>query len=156
MGKGGRSGPTPKPKEMLEATGSPYVDRSRQNEPRPRNEYPSTDVDLLTHERTVFDNICARLLDLNILGHTDGNAIARYAKLLCQYNTVCKSIAEEGEQTLSASGNIQRTPCSIVRIQLEGSLIAIEKQFGLTPSARAGLETVAAPSSGGGIRGLVG
>lgn len=152
----GSRGPTRTPTVRLAEVGSHRAKSRAKKEPTPDKTKPKTTLKLTTAERRVFNNICKLLSSMNLQAATDGNAIARYAINLLKYQDACDWCSKHGETfpVYEMVGgerkirHVKRFPQSQIRNELEGTLLRLEREFGLTPSARAGLE-VEAPNMKG-------
>lgn len=151
----GRRGPPRTPTEHLKLVGSWRADQREGKEPKPEAAKPESQVSLTDEEKVVYDQICDLVTGMGLQAKTDGNAIARYAKNLVLYNSLCEFCATngehlptyeiiEGEQTIVG---MERFPQSKQKNEVELMLIRLEREFGLTPAARASLhvETTSKP-----------
>lgn len=136
----GRRGPAKTPTAVLKMTGSHRAKSRDKVEPKPPTDTPESEIVLSDAEQRVFDSVCAHLRSMQLEASTDGAAVARYAKGIIRYNEVCAVTDKEGESYLTEKGDYKRRPESSIRNELENTLLKLEREFGLTPSARAGLE----------------
>jgi P27 family predicted phage terminase small subunit len=146
----GRRGPARTPTELLKLQGSWRADKRDAKEPKAPKGTPETLlIDLTKTERDVFDQTCRILESMGVLNKTDGTAISRYAKAVVRYNKVSAFCEKRGETypqyVTDREGNktikgIKRFPESYIRNELENTLLRLEREFGLTPSSRAGIE----------------
>ena len=151
----GSRGPARTPTAQLALVGSTRAKQRMEKEPKPDTTKPKTTLKLTTDERRVFTNICKLLKSMSLQAATDGNAIARYARNLLKYQDACDWCEEHGEtyelhQTVKGEKllkGVRRYPQSQIRNELEGTLLRLEREFGLTPSARSGLEVDVKPST---------
>jgi P27 family predicted phage terminase small subunit len=152
----GSRGPTRTPTVKLAELGSHRAKSRAKKEPQPDTTKPKTTLKLTAAERRVFNNVCKLLKSMNLQAATDGNAIARYAMNLLKYQDACDWCAEHGEsyevfETVKGEKSlkgVRRYPQSQIRNELESTLLRLEREFGLTPSARAGLEVENANTKG--------
>ena len=133
------SGPPRTPTATLKLHGSRLVKEREAKEPKPPTGKPTASVTLTRPERRIYDKTCGLIKSMGLQAKTDGNAIARYAKNLARYNAVCKFMETHGEFYEGKVG-VVRWPQSRIRTELETTLLRLEREFGLTPSARASLE----------------
>ena len=144
--------PTPKPTALLKLHGSKWGKYSRsKDEPKPAEERPKTTIKLNRAERRVFNQIADLVKGMGMQANTDGNAIARYAAAVTKWNSIKAFLDKHGDtygvyDTLpdGRKGELKytrRMPESIIANELETTCLRLEKEFGLTPSSRAGLVT---------------
>lgn len=150
----GERGPAPEPTAKLKRRGSRRAKARQQNgEPMPP---PGTDVeppDWLTDEAAAakFRQLAPQLLELELLTVADVDAFGRYCEVWARWREMETIIAGEGA-TYDLSDKDGKYRCSQQRPevgianQLLKHLAQLEKAFGLTPSARAGLGNVPKPS----------
>jgi len=116
----GRRGPARTPTKVLALSGS-WRAKSRTDEPPADGKTPICPAWLGKHAKTTWRYIVPRLADMGVLGSTDRNTLARYCQLFVRW----REAEASGDVTLS--------------IKLSAHLLKLEREFGLTPSARAGL-----------------
>lgn len=146
----GRRGPAKTPTELLKLQGSWRAKKRDTKEPKAPKGTPETLlVDLTEREKNVFDQTCKVLDSMGVLNKTDGTAISRYCKAIVRYNDICDFCEKNGDtyQQHATDKNgetilkaVRRYPESTIRNELENTLLRLEREFGLTPSARAGIE----------------
>jgi len=113
----GRRGPIPTPTAILKLRGSRLAAR-RQGEPIPPPGLPKCPGWLTPEEKAIFRQV-ARLLDgMGIAAATDANPLAMYARMLAKWITYPDPTAREP-------------------MRLAGPLLALEREFGLSPASRA-------------------
>ena len=152
----GTRGPGRTPTQILKMSGSNRAVAREGKEPKPDATKPNSTVKMTPQERRVYDKMCRMLRDMGLQASTDGNAIARYAKALIRFNTTCEFLEKHGESYAvydkHADGSktikmMRRFPESTLRNELEVIILRLEREFGLTPSARASLEVDVKPST---------
>ena len=145
----GRRGPPRTPTSLLKIAGSNRAASREGKEPKPDASRPKTSVKMSAPERRVFNTVCKKLKGMGLQADTDGDAIARYAKNLARYNLMSAFTDKHGDtypvydrhkDGTKSIRIMKRFPESNIRNELETTLLRIEKDFGLTPSARSGLE----------------
>jgi len=121
------SGPAKTPTNVLKMRGSPLAG-NRSNEPVADRRRPRRPSWLSKDAKTIWRRIVPQLEAMGVLAICDRNALARYCDLVERYIRL-SSTPCEGQLTLL----LKMTPV----------LIRLEREFGLTPSARAGLSVPA-------------
>jgi len=146
----GKRGPPRTPTAILKLHGSHRAASREGNEPKPKAAQPRASIKLSAIERRVFNTACGLVESMGLQAATDGNALARYAKNVVRYNAACEFIEKHGESYAVYDRHndgtktirmMKRFPESFLRNELESTLLRLEQQFGLTPAARASLET---------------
>ena len=144
----GSRGPQKTPTVQLALVGSHRAKSREGKEPKPKQAKPSTSIKLTTAEKRVFNKTYDMLKSMRLHAASDGNALARYAKNVVLYNAVQAACDEYGEtvpvvKTINGEDVVtgrKRSDESRIRNELESTLLRLEREFGLTPSARAGLQ----------------
>ena len=145
----GRRGPAPTPTKILALRGSPRGSKNPK-EPRPAVECPPAPTWIGEDARKVYDIFGARLLAVGLMTAVDENALARYAVLWVRYRRCEEFVAKHGEaypvrarqQWSGEPGQIQSFksyPQAKMALGLAAELLRLEREFGLTPAARARL-----------------
>jgi len=119
----GRRGPPRTPTAVLAQRGS-WLAKTRPNEPRPAVESPDRPDWLNDEAAAVWDQVVPFLLEIGVLSRVDSNALARYCVGVVRF------------QRLFNHPNAQVTAVS----KLAAQLLRLEKQFGMTPSARQSIQ----------------
>ena len=144
----GARGPARTPTVRLALVGSHRAKSREAKEPKPKQLKPPTSIKLTSKEKRVFDKAYDLLKSMMLHAQTDGNALARYAKNVVLYNDCCAFIEQHGH-THAVTRIIDGKPKTVgakrfaesrIRNELESTLLRLEREFGLTPSARAGLQ----------------
>ena len=129
------------PTRILQLTGSKRAKYNRSaTEPKPGSSKPTTNIKLNTTERRIFDATCKKIAALQLQASTDGNSVARYAQLVNQFNKLKAFCDKNGHSYTANCGDPRRRPESQQLNETAGLLLRLEREFGLTPSARAGLQ----------------
>lgn len=140
----GKRGPAPKPKKVLEMRGSWRAKRNPKA-PEPDVERPPCPKWLPKEARRVWDELAPVLLQMKVLARADRNALARYAITWARWREAEETIQKEGQvivkwvmsrdgEPVEAGETI--SPWVQVAARLADQLGRIEREFGLTPSAR--------------------
>ena len=140
MGKRGRAR---EPTAVLEMKGSWRGVKRAKTEPEPPSGLPDRPEWLADSEVAVWDQVVDNLDKIGTLATTDGVAIARYCALMVQW-VLAKQYVDEHGMTFSVvdklGNELHRThPLGTKYLQLLPHILRLEQEFGLTPSARAGL-----------------
>lgn len=145
----GRRGPPRTPTKILKIVGSTLARAREGREPQPRDADPKPQLDMTRAERHVYRQVVAHLTSMNLRAASDGNALARYAKLVVQYNSLTEFLAKhghvypvhqvhrDGSKTLK---QMRRFPQSLQQTECAYDMLRLEREFGLTPAARASLD----------------
>ena len=139
----GDRGPSPTPTRRLELRGS-WRAKTRPDEPRPKAKKPRAPSWLTKDAKSVFSSLVRRLHAEGMVTGLDENALARYADLFVQYRQASEFIAKFGAfHAVPGKGGAPATfrtlPHAYRVLALAGELIRLEREFGLTPAARARL-----------------
>ncbi len=143
----GKRGPSRTPTRILELRGS-WRAKTRAGEPAPRRARPRCPDWLSEDARKVFAVVVRRLWAMEVGTRTDEEAIARYADLLVQYRRVSAFVTQHGEAYVVRGKprregeegpvvGIKPYPQAKRQETLAMLLLRLEKEFGLTPAARA-------------------
>ena len=146
-----RPGPRPTPTRILNLRGSWRAMRNPK-EPQPKVAKPAAPAWLSDDAKAVFDVIAERLHATGVLTVADELALARYADLSVQYRRCAEFTAKHGDVhvTYGRPGpngeqgrptGIQVFPQAKLKLALASALLQLEREFGMTPAARAGLRT---------------
>ncbi len=165
----GRRGPAPLPNRILELRGSNRAGR-RGTEPEPEKpkRAPKCPTWLPKKCRAHFRSLVRQLHAMGVLATIDIEALARYSRLVYRYREAEAWIEENGTayivrgrplkgddgKPIPESGpilSVKTFPQVREARALASQLLNLEREYGLTPSARARLATDegGAPSAGG-------
>jgi P27 family predicted phage terminase small subunit len=156
----GSRGPARTPTVRLALVGSHRAKSREKKEPKPRQIKPPTTIRLTDKERRVFNKTYDLLKSMSLHAQTDGNALARYAKNVILYNDASAFVAKNGH-THAITAIVQGKPKTVgakrfaesrMLNELDATLLRIEREFGLTPSARASLQVDQPSAEGFGSR----
>jgi len=120
--------------------------QTRQNEPKPESSRPKPPSWLSPEARTVFLYLSRHLDAVGVLTRLDQNALARYATLWIRYQKAEAFVAKHGD-TYVVHGKpgpngeqgqpiLKTYPQWRHALALAQELVRLEREFGLTPSAR--------------------
>jgi P27 family predicted phage terminase small subunit len=131
----GQRGPAPTPTEVLKRRGS-WRAKKRKNEPKAATTTrPRCPNWLNVEARKEWQRLVVELEDMGVLAVTDRNALSRYCVLLVRWRAAEKVLRAEGTTFMGAGGPQARPETREAR-DLAAELGRIEREFGLTPSAR--------------------
>ena len=114
-------GPPKTPTNILNMRGS-WRGGARDKEPEPDRSVPECPEWLLDDAKSKWVELVPQLAAMGVLGTCDRGALARYCQLWARW----RAVEEAGGDTNQS-------------LKLSAALIRLEKEFGLTPAARAGL-----------------
>ncbi len=148
-----KRGPPKTPTHILDMQGSRHADRS--GEPEPDSGAPPCPDWLSKEVRAVWRQVIKHLDTLGVLAKSDGNAIARYCCLWVRWKKAELFIEGNGEsyetETKSGGTYYAQYPEVATVNKLSIELRRLEQEFGLTPSARAGIQLDLTPSNTPGV-----
>ena len=143
----GRRGPKPKPTAMLKLSGSTWVNETRAgrgNEPKPEVSEPKCPVWLKDRSaKAHWKRLVKELVLIDVLTVVDGDALARLCITYSRFIEAQTMLSEEGQVIESEKGGQIRSPWSKIAEITGAQLLRLEQEFGLTPSSRARVQTVA-------------
>lgn len=140
----GRRGPKPEPTIIKLAKGNPGKRRINKAEPKPSTDGIEPPEYLAGKSLEKWHAIIPQLRDMGVMTVSDVETIARYCTMWEQwlkYLDQCR----RGLDVLvirDESGKVkymQSTPAATMQQKLATSMLRIEQEFGLTPSARTGI-----------------
>ena len=145
----GRRGPPRTPTVQLAASGSRLAAARLAHEPTPvpllESDYPDTSHDMTKAEREIFETTCDKLRALHLLSATDGDVVGLYSMQLCRFE-ICNAWLREHNDSYPVydvvDGTkrlrfVRRFPQSVIRAELESSLLRLARELGLTSASRA-------------------
>ena len=142
----GARGPRPQPSAVLKMRGSQLWNRERDAREAKGPAGAPDEPDWLDEEAKRAWNVLVPMLEaMRVLTRIDGNALARYCRLWSRWRQAEKWIEEKGEMypIRNEDGSVkcfQQWPQVAIAHKLAEQLIRLEREFGLTPSARARLQ----------------
>ena len=153
----GRPGPAPTPTRLLQLRGS-WRARQRAAEPKPRRTRPRPPVSLPDEAKKVFITLARQLHSQHVAVAIDAQALARYCDLLVDYWKAAEFVAKHGAvyPVRGKAGKdgepgqvlgFRPYPQAALKLALAGELLRLEREFGLTPSARTRVVAEAPPPS---------
>jgi len=141
----GRRGPKPTPTAVLQRRGS-WRGKARGKEPRADRGIPACPFPKANAAYAIWQQVTELLDNMGILTVADGLALERYCRLFVRWRKAEAELASKNDQMVYAITDdagtvksIQQLPHVAIARTLSAELSRLEQQFGLTPSARAGL-----------------
>lgn len=147
----GRAGPAPTPQEILERRGSRRAGPVAEGAPAPEKGKPRCPHWLNKRSRAMWRVVAEQLDAMGVLATIDGNALARYCEMMCRFVRLSEYIEANGEtyevERFDKDGNcvsstVQMRPEVAIAGNLDAALLKLEKEFGMTPSARARVKAI--------------
>jgi len=151
----GTRGPAPTPTQLLHLRGS-WRAKQRGAEPKPRRTRPRPPASLSDDARKVFLALARQLHAQQVAVGIDAQSLARYSDLLVDYWKAAEFVAKHGAvyvvrgkpgkdgEPAQAVG-FRVYPQMALKLGLASELLRLEREFGLTPSARTRVEVEVAP-----------
>ena len=139
----GKRGPKRKPTAILKLHGSRAVEQ-RKGEPIPPSGRPRCPSFVDDYAKQAWKQLIPQLEEMGVLAKIDRTALVRYCQTWSRWRNCAEFINQNGETypLRDNDGNVkclQQWPQVGIYNKLADSLLRLEVQFGLTPSARAGL-----------------
>jgi P27 family predicted phage terminase small subunit len=139
----GQRGPHPMPTKILALRGS-WRAKTRPQEPQPPPARPTCPAWLDRQAKAVWRQLIPRLATFGLLSQVDGAALARYCVLTVRWRGAMQFIQQYGEtypikNEQGAIIGMQPFPQTWIMKSLGAELLRLEREFGMTPSARAAL-----------------
>jgi len=138
----GKRGPTRTPLQILEQRGS-WLAKRRKNEPVPPKGPLPCPKDLSPRAKKVWKKLVPQLKAMGIVGACDRNALTRYCELFALWQEYAAFIRAHGPvHKVTKDGQtigVAEWPQTKALRHLSKLLSGIEREFGMTPGARANL-----------------
>lgn len=141
-------GRTPVPTAIKLCRGNPGQRPINQDEPAPPPADPTPPrlLDGLALEKWV--EMAALLSRMGVFTQADRTTLERYCLMYEKWVGFVKHLKEHGDTQITSTGYSQVTAESVLEKQLRADLLAIERQFGMTPAARSSMKVSgAAPAA---------
>lgn len=138
----GKRGPPPTPTAILELRGS-WRAKVRPGEPAvlPANTEPP--AELGKAERKIWRRVIPKLEQMRVLSGADLEMLTRYCELKAIFDAAKVIVQAKGpcytERDENGNVTVKILPQFEVIVRLHAALVGVEKQFGMSASARAGL-----------------
>ena len=140
----GKRGPAGKPTPLRILHGDKR-DRINLTEPLPRD-LPTTNPGYLSPlAQAEWDRIAADLESMSVSRAVDESALAAYCEAYARWRTLTEVATKSGPLIRNREGALVKNPVYAQVRDASGELRMWAREFGLTPSARAGLHAEAGP-----------
>ena len=148
----GKRGPAKTPTAILKLHGSRLAKDRDKVQPKPSRGAPRCPASLSDEAKQVWRQIVPKLIDMRVLCKVDAGTLERYCDEFARWRRASDFIKQHGESypIKNADGSlkyVQQFPQVSISSKLSASLLRIEQEFGLTPSARAGLSVTPQPTA---------
>jgi P27 family predicted phage terminase small subunit len=140
----GKRGPRPEPTILKIAKGNPGKRRLNKDEPKPAIDSIQPPEWVTGNALAKWNEIVPQLLAMGVMTNADVEPVARYCTMHEQYVKYLDQV-RRGLDVLvirDEKGKVkymQSTPAATMLNKLSASMLRIEQEFGLTPSARTGI-----------------
>ena len=140
----GRRGPAAEPTVIKMARGNPGQRRPNAREPKPKAGNIKPPKYLTGESLKCWKSITPGLIATGVMTEADVPTLARYCTMFEQWLR-CLAEVRAGRDVLTIyndDGSVkyqQQTPAATMQQKLAASMLRIEQEFGLTPSARTGI-----------------
>ena len=140
----GKRGPRPEPTIIKMAKGNPGKRPLNKSEPKPAADAIEPPDWVTGKSLEKWREVVPKLVGMGVMTNADIDTIARYCTMHEQYVKYLDQV-RRGLDVLvirDDSGKVkymQSTPAATMMTKLAASMLRIEQEFGLTPSARSGL-----------------
>ena len=140
----GKRGPRPEPTILKLAKGNPGKRRLNESEPKPAADAIQPPDWVTGKSLEKWQEVVPKLVGMGVMTNADIDTIARYCTMYEQFVKYLDQV-RRGLDVLvirDDSGKVkymQSTPAATMLTKLAASMLRIEQEFGLTPSARSGI-----------------
>ena len=134
-----KRGPPKKPTEIAKMQGNPGKRPLPEGEPLPKKVMPERPYCCGKYGNELWARLAPKLFDLGLLTEIDDVQFAIHCESYDQYRKCVNLITKHGALTEGSKGQSVKNPAFELRNDCFNQLKQLAQQFGLTPSARAGL-----------------
>lgn len=139
-------GPRPTPTEIKKRRGSPHRSKyDREPKPPAAVEPPPPPARFAAPARQIWKGLVARLAAVRVLTQNDLEAIERYVELTMTWRGLAKFLMKHGAVGVDEKGNYREYPQSRAACRIAPLLLNIERELGMTPSARTRIQVELEP-----------
>jgi P27 family predicted phage terminase small subunit len=136
----GKRGPAPTPTRLRLLNGESRPSRINRKEPIPRD-LPPEPPDWISDEvRAVWDRTLAELTAMGLAHSADRDCLVIYCQAVVTYQEAAEIVAKAGLLLKGRDGGAVRNPAAAIMRDNAQLIRQFAQEFGLTPSARTGLE----------------
>jgi len=139
-GTKGHSGRRPDPTELLKLRGTYRADRHSRNRPKPETTLPDRPRWLAGEGKKEWERLSPVLVRHGLLSELDRACFASYCQAWAEFVLISRKVRRLEDFTVTTDkGNVIQHPLLGIRNRAHARLLSALREFGLTPSARAGL-----------------
>lgn len=138
-------GPAPKPTALKELAGNPGRRPLNKREPKPKAKLPPPPAGLNAEERKAYRRTGHQLLAMGVMTVADGTALATLAAAENRYWQAKEQVDKLGTIVKTTNGNLIQNPYLPVMNKAWEQMMKLFQEFGLTPSSRTRIQTMAEP-----------
>lgn len=140
----GRRGPKPEPTILTLAKGNPSKKQINTREPKPKSGKISPPKYLSGESLKCWKAIVPGLISTGVMTEADVSTLARYCTMFEQWLRYLAEVRAGNDILViyNDDGSVkyqQASPAATMQQKLATSMLRIEQEFGLTPSARTGI-----------------
>jgi P27 family predicted phage terminase small subunit len=136
----GRRGPAKTPTTLRLLNGETRKDRINLKEPLPRDVPPDCPSWFDAETVLVWNRVTQELEAMGLAKSADQDALAVYCQAVVLYAKACKLVNGSGLLIKGREGNPVKNPAMAMVRDYGDQIRVMGREFGLTPSARTGLE----------------
>jgi P27 family predicted phage terminase small subunit len=143
----GKRGPRKQPTALRIARGNPGNRPLNKLEPKPADSSVTPPDWIVGVARAKWDDVVPKLQAMRVMTTADVEPIARYCAMYEQWVKYLEQMRRGLDVIVMRDKDgkvryMQSSPAATMFVKLAASMLRIEQEFGLTPSARTGVETV--------------
>ena len=135
----GKTGPKTKPTALKRLQGNPGRRPLPANEPQPDRTMPRCPGHLGAEAKREWRRVAKKLHNAGILSNVDRAVLAAYCQVYGRWVQAEIDLREKGVVVLTTNGNPIKNPQLNVADKALDQILKFSREFGLTPSSRAGL-----------------
>lgn len=140
----GKRGPKPEPTVLKLARGNPGKRKTNKKEPKPKSDQIEPPEYLSGKSMEKWNEITPALITSGVMTNADVETIGRYCSMWEQWVKYLEQCRRGLDVLVIKDENgkvkyMQSSPAATMQMKLSTALLRIEQEFGLTPSARTGI-----------------
>ena len=140
----GKRGPAPKPTALKLVEGNPGKRAINKQEPKPKVGVPKCPSHIPGIAKSLWKELAPLLSNMGVLTEADRRALELVCSTYAEYREADQNIRKNGltYETTGMSGDsiIKSNPAVAMRSDAAKRYLTLIKEFGLTPSSRAGIK----------------